>query len=149
MFSSTERDTKLSDVTAAVLEQLSVSCAECSSDTISQWSFACIPDSPTFVTYRARIEGSSQTDSGSLVALIQEWVDGGPGIIVTGVLLTADPECVVAVSSLNEGECSKEDPPPSSTSDNTAGIIGGVVAVVIILYPCSEVSSWKYFYQNN
>ena len=84
------------------------------------------------MTYRARIEGTFQTDSGSLVALIQEWVDGGPGIIVTGVLLTADPECVVAVSSLNEGECSKEDPPPSSTSDNTAGIIGGVVAILII-----------------
>ena len=75
------------------------------------------------MTYRARIEEISQTDSGSLVALIQEWVDGGPGIIVTGVLLTAaaDSECVVAVSSLNEGECSKEDPPPPSTSDNTAG----------------------------
>ena len=85
------------------------------------------------MTYRARIEGTFQTDSDSLVALIQEWVDGGPGIIVTGVLLTADSECVVAVSSLNEGECSKEDPPPPSTSDNTAGIIGGVVAVVIIL----------------
>ena len=39
-------------------------------------------------------------------------MDGGPGIIVTGVLLTANSECVVAVSSLNEGECSKEDPPP-------------------------------------
>ena len=43
-------------------------------------------------------------------------MDGGPGIIVTGVLLTANSECVVAVSSLNEGECSKEDPPPIITS---------------------------------
>ena len=89
------------------------------------------------MTYRARIKGTSQTDSGSLVALIQEWVDGGPGIIVTGVLLTADSECVVAVSSLNEGECSKEDPPPPSTSDNTAGIVVAIliiaIAVVIIV----------------
>ena len=31
---------------------------------------------------------------------------GGAGVIVTGVLMTVDSECSVAISSLSEGECS-------------------------------------------
>ena len=120
---------KLEIITSAVLEQLTIMCTECgiTSDIIDTPSFACFPESPTSVTYRARLLGTSETDSGSLISLIEEWVSGGAGIIMTGVLVTVDTKCPVAISSLGEGECQP------STNDNTAAIIGGVVAVILII----------------
>ena len=120
---------KLEIITSAVLEQLTMMCTECgiTSDIIDTPSFACFPESPTSVTYRARLEGTSETDSGSLISLIEEWVRGGAGIIMTGVLVTVDTKCSVAISSLGEGECQP------TTTDNTAAIIGGVVAVIFII----------------
>ena len=104
-----------------MLEELTGSCAECgiTSDIIDRQSFACYPESPTHVTYRARLEGTSETDSGSLISLIEDWVSGGASIIVTGVLMTVDSECSVAISSLSEGECSP-DPTQPPTTDPTS-----------------------------
>ena len=140
---------KLEHVTNAILEQLRVTCTECgiTSDIIDRESFTCSTESPTYVTYRARLEGTSETDSGSLIPLIEEWVSGEASIIVTGVLMRVDSECSVAISSLSEGECSSTQPPTpdripetqTPTMDNTnitthniAAIIG-VIAVVIVL----------------
>ena len=148
---STERNKKLNDITSAVLDKLATSCAKCgiSSDIIDKQSFACFPESPTHVTFRARLGGSSETDSGSLISLLESWVSGGATIIVTGVLMTVDPECSVAISSLSEGEFSmstRDTNTPTSTdstgtpssdsqssTDNTAAVIGGVVAVILII----------------
>ena len=144
----------MEDITSAVLKQLTASCTDCgiSSDIIDEQSFACFPESPTHVTFRARLGGSSETDSGSLISLLESWVSGGAAIIVTGVLMTVDAECSVAISSLSEGECSMTttQPPdtgtPSSTgstgtpssdsqssTDNTTAVIGGVVVAVILI----------------
>ena len=141
----TSTEQKLKDITNAVLEELTVSCTDCgiASDIIDKQSFVCFPESPTHVTYRARLEGTSETDSGSLISRIEKWTSDGSRIIVTGVLMTVDSECLVAISSLSEGECQ---PPPtiptpsssmittdstaSSSSSNTASIIAGVVVAV-------------------
>ena len=76
----------------------------------------------------------------------------GVGIIMTGVLVTVDSKCPVAISSLGEGEChlpttdpitgsEVTTPDPTSdpvtdstttTTDNTAAIVGGVVGVILI-----------------
>ena len=102
------------------------------------------------------------TNSGSLVSLIEAWVrGGGASVIVTGVPMTVDSQCSVAISSLSDPECSKpsltqtlpssmtpteetstedsgtEDPTLSSQNSsvangNTIAIIGGVVAIVLI-----------------
>ena len=115
----------LDSITSAVLEVLNNSCSDCgiTNDLIDKQSFSCFPESPTYVTYRARLEGTSETDSGSLISLIEEWVSGGASIIVTGVLMTVDSECSVAISSLSEGEC--------LTSDNTMIIITVAVAAIV------------------
>ena len=139
-------------ITSAILHQLTVSCTECgvTSAFIDTPSFACFSESPTSVTYRARLLGTSETDS--LISLIEEWVSGGAGIIMTGVLVTLDSECPVAISSLGEGECQPPTtnpitdrvttPDPTSdpvtdstpsTTDNTAAIIGGVVSIILII----------------
>ena len=105
---SVERDQKLEDVTSAVIEQLFDSCTDCSitSDIIDTQSFACYPESTTYVTYRARLEGTSETDSDSLTSLIEDWVRGGARIVVTRLLITLDTDCSVAISSFNEEGCS-------------------------------------------
>ena len=72
---------------------------------------SCFEESPSFVTYRTRLEGTSETDSNSLISLIEEWVrGGGTSVIVTGILMTVDPHCSVAISSLSEPECSPAPP---------------------------------------
>ena len=43
------------------------------------------------------IVGNSETDSGSLISLIEEWVSGGASIIMAGVLVTVDSGCSVAL----------------------------------------------------
>ena len=112
--SSTDR--KLSDITAAVVNQLQTSCGECAPEIemIDNHFFVCYPESPSHVTYRARLEGTSERESDSLISLIEDWVSGGPGVIVTGVLMTVDRHCSVAISFLSERECP---PPPANTTD--------------------------------
>ena len=135
-----------------MVKELTASCAECgiSSDIIDEQFFACFPESPTHVTFRARLGGSSETDSVSLISLLESWVSGGATIIVTGVLMTVDAECSVTISSLSEGECVPEtvtQPPDTtassettsdgstsqSSTSNTAAIIGGVVVAVVFI----------------
>ena len=135
--------------------ELGDTCSECaiSGDIIiDEQVFACYSESPSFVTYRARIKGTSVIDSGSLVSLIEEWARSGDAtIIVTRVLMVVDQDCSVAIPSLTvQEECA---PLPTSTnssttspstddsarqdssSDNSTGIIigGGASAVAIIL----------------
>ena len=149
-----ERPFKLEHITAAVVKQLQTSCGECVPEMIDNQFFVCYPESPSHVTYRARLKGTSERGSDSLISLIEDWVSGGPGVIVTGVLMTVDSHCSVAISSLSEEECSPHSHPtdsisitdPSTTvngptaakgSDDegtaTAIIGGGVVAIVIVL----------------
>ena len=117
------------------MDQLTASCSDCgiTSDIIDTQSFACYPESPTYVTYRARLEGTSESDSGSLISLIEDWVRGGASIIVNGVLMTVDSECSVAISSLNEGECDTTSSTSSQSSSDNVAIIGGTVAAVVIV----------------
>ena len=79
----------MEDITNAVLRVLTSSCADCgiTSDIIDMQSFRCFPDSPSHVTYRARLQGTSEIDSGLPISLIEDWVRGGADIVVTGLLM--------------------------------------------------------------
>ena len=127
----------LGDITSAVVKELTESCAKCgiSSDIIDRQSFACFPESPTHVTFRARLEGSSERSSSFFILLLESWVSGGATINVTGVLMTVDAECSVAISSLSEEKCSTVS--STSSTDNRAAIIGGAIiggAVLAVLF---------------
>ena len=124
---------KLENITNAVLEELTDSCSDCgiTNDIIDNQQFSCFPESPTYVTYRARLEGTSETDSGSLISLIEEWVSGGASIIVAGVLMTVDSECSVAISSLSEGECLTSDNTDMTITIAIAATIAGIVVMII------------------
>ena len=126
---------RLKDISNSVLEKLTATCTECriTNDIIDKQSVSCKSESLQHVTYSARLEGTSETDSGSLISLIEEWVSGGASIIMAGIQMTVDSECSVAISSLSEKECF----PTTSTmttNDNAASIVtGGVVAVVFMI----------------
>ena len=106
------------------------SCTDCgiTSDIIDSESFSCSPESLMHVTYRARLKGTSVISSTALVSVIEDWVSGGSSVIVTGVRMTLDSECPVAISSLDEPECQS---PANESSSNNVAIIGGIVAAVI------------------
>ena len=143
-----DRTEKLKDITSRVLEELTDSCIRCgiTNEIIDRQLLNCYPESPMYVTYRARLEGTSETDSGSLISLIEDWVNSGDHITVTGVLLTVDTDCPAAISSLKEEECKQPTPTASnatdSTTDSTASssnnttstaIIGGAVGISVII----------------
>ena len=132
----------MDDITNEVLEQLTASCADCdiTKVIIDKQSFSCFSESPSHVTYRARLEGTSETDSGSFISLIEEWVRGGADIVVTGLLIKVDSECLVEISSFSEGECSTTTDSttiPAGNSITHGGIIGGAVAVIILIVALS------------
>ena len=104
---STERDLKLGDITIEVVEKVVALCPDCGfTDTsIDKQSFSCYPNSPSFVTYRARLERTSLTDSDNFISLIEQWVSDGASVIVSGVLLKVDSKCLVEISDLSEDEC--------------------------------------------
>ena len=95
---SSSTDEKLSDITDAVMDTLTTSCPNCAiaSSRIDQQSFTCDSESPTYVTYRARLEGTSETDSGSLIPLIEAWARTGPNITAGGEKLTVSQETLVS-----------------------------------------------------
>ena len=139
---ASQTEQKLDDIRSAIVEQLEPLCPECSSDAIDRQSFSCYEESPSHVTYRARLEGTSERDSDSLISLIEDWVRGAPGVIVTGVLMTVDPHCSVAISFLSEPECSPATQPPLPTEapDNTPSIVAGVVVVIVIIVIATAIS---------
>ena len=62
--------------------------------------------SESVIIYRARLQGTSQTDSGSLISVIETWVTSGPSFIVTELLMTVDSQCTVVILSLSDhGDC--------------------------------------------
>ena len=129
------------------MENLAASCAHCdiTNDIIDKQSFSCYSESPSFVMYRARLEGTSEIDSGSLISLIEEWVRrGGASVIVTGVLLKVDPNCPVSVTDTSEEQCMPPAPFPGTVSDADGSapsnvIVGVVVAVVALTITVSVI----------
>ena len=123
------------------MERLSALCPDCgvSEADIDKQSFSCYPESPSYVTYRARLEGTYETESGHLISLIEQWIGDGAGIIVNEVLMKVDPKCSVVISGLSEEECIPI-PSPSMEVNNEPAVSGqalpttiGVIVVVVVL----------------
>ena len=130
-----ETEQKLEDITSAVVEELNELC-QCgvSSDNIDEAFFRCFEPSSLYVTYRARLSGTPDSDSHTLVSYLEDWVSGGPTIPVQSILMTIDSNCLVVIDGFGEGECDKTPTSQSSTStDNTAATIIGFTIVVAVL----------------
>ena len=103
-------------------------------DIIDMQSLDC--GSESVIIYRARLEGTSRTDSGSIINLIEDWVTSGPRVLVTGTLIKVDSQCPVLITSLTDVEiCLTIDPSTQSPDDSSSmslELIIGIVAAVII-----------------
>ena len=127
---------KLADITSAVQEVLSDSCqCQITADSIDEESFACSEDSSNYVTYQARLSGTSEQDSASLISLIEDWVATGPTIRVRGVLMRVGEECSATISGLSEGVCSTSSGAQTGAyiCASTGSIVGGGAAVAATL----------------
>ena len=112
------------------------SCAECDKDIIHQPFFVCYSiDSPTYVTYRATLKGTSEMESDSLLSLLMVWVSKQQSIVVSGILMTVDSECMLAIHSLSERECVMPSPTPlvpSTTNTTTTPALSAFTHIVVI-----------------
>ena len=109
---------KLTDITSAVLKELRDLCqCQISNGIVDEESFACFDDSANYVTYRARLSGTSAVNGASLLSLIENWAISGAAISMRGVLMRVDTQCPVAISGFNEEECAV---PTVGTTNTTA-----------------------------
>ena len=117
----------MEEISFAVIEQLNISfCAQCGRDVLHNEFLVCYPESPSFVTYRARLEGTSDTDSDSLISLIEKWVvRGGVVLNSTGGLVQVDSDCSVVISSFSEPECSLTNDRANNRGTYSGGFSGG------------------------
>ena len=104
---SNDHSLKVTHITREVVDIVTALCPDCgfTDASIDKQCFLCYPDSPSFVTYRARLEGTSHTDSDYFISLIEQWVSDGASVNVTEVLLKVDSKCSVEISNLSEDEC--------------------------------------------
>ena len=130
----------ISDTVLAVLTDSCIDCA-ITSDIIDRPSFTCYPESPSHVTYRARLGGTSEVEVGVFISLIEKWVRDGVSINVTGVQMMVATNCSVAISSLSEAECFPDTHTTTSDcnscSDTTSATAGGVVVAVLFIIAAS------------
>ena len=114
------------------------------SSNILEERFVCFtPQSPHHVTYRARINRTSQATTEQLVTFIQQWVMTSRSILIQGVQLNIDRTCDFMISTFDEVECSEDTPTTESDvattimammNDNTVAIaLGSTAAAVLII----------------
>ena len=110
-------------------------CKLSSSDSISSGEFLCYKDSPHFVTYRARIEGTDAVSVVQLITYLEKWVSANVVLIVMGQLLIAQSYCPVQIGGVNESQCilSTEMLSTFTTSTNSFHYLIAVILVVMVV----------------
>ena len=126
---------KQEDIRDAVLNELSNSCqCQITADNIDQEQLPCFVESSNYVTYQARLGGTPEQDSGSLVSLIDSWVSSGPTILVQGMFMKLGEDCTTTVSDLSSGVCSAEaQTNTASTTSDVALTVGIAIAAAIVV----------------
>ena len=100
--------------------------------------------SPQYVTYRAKIQGTTNVAALELISYIEQWVTSGAILNVRAQFLNLQPFCTVPIISADEDECeipsqSTSELPTISTSTNgssgynTTTVIAIIIAVVCIV----------------
>ena len=93
------------------------------------------------VTFRALIIGTAQATSSELIEYIEQWIAGGPRILVQTVRLTVDDTChPVEIYTFNDPECGTESPTQAAQPDNTGAIVAGVVVATVLIIAIISVT---------
>ena len=135
---STNEGERLKTISDTILEVVLAEECNC---TIDEAHFVCATGSPTHVTYRARLVGTSEIDSEHLMSLIQEWARNGTNLSVDNEVVEVEEDCRVAISSPSQEMCTEMNRNKSidsitETSDSAhndiIGIIGGSMAALLV-----------------
>ena len=140
-FDDTEE--KLADITSSIVTAVNARC-QCSltANLISTGHFLCTTD-PQVVLYRAQLSG--RPDCAQVLSYTEQWVSGGPSILVQSNSIAVKAICPIEVESLTvQADC--VEPTTITTSATTAGAlnnnggfgaiaggIGGVMVVAVVL----------------
>ena len=120
---------KAEDIVNGVLLELMRRCqCDLTTDTtITDGGFRCFPESPQYITYRARIHGTMQVSASELITHLELWLVSGAIIPVMAQLLIIEPTCPVAISSMIEAECA------SGNGDTSSGFTSLFTAVTVVI----------------
>ena len=134
---------KASEIANNVINKLQQLCqCNLAANIINIGGFICFTQSPQYVTYRAKIQGTTNVAALELISYIEQWVTSGVKVNVKAQFLNLQPFCTVPIISTNEDECeipsqSTSELPTISTSTSistkTIAIIIAVVCIVIIV----------------
>lgn len=100
--------------------------------------FKCFQDSPDEVTFRAQLSGTPRATTLELLNLLVQYVSLSPFILVQGMLLRVDKNCMVPISLLNEPECNTQ-----GGDDGLffiIGVVAGIVGMIICVLCCFSCS---------
>jgi len=122
------------DIDEELLNRWMANC-ECDilDDFISNGTLLCFPSSPSFITYRAFVQGNMAVPTMTLVSYIEEWLKAGAEIHVNGQLFPVQFGCPIVISSVNEIECDPYNKTIVETSKNRLFIIYISVSIACLL----------------
>ena len=103
------------------------------SEYIAEGRLVCNPKQPGEGTLQGRITGKNSTD---LLMALQAWVLDNPTVVVQGVQLKVDPECLVDLRNLGDTECIPHSigvVGPNIPFPAVGGGIGGLLVVVVLV----------------
>ena len=137
-FQFDDTEEKLADITSSIITAVNARC-QCSLTAIhiSTGHFLCTTD-PQVVLYRAQLFG--RPDCAQVLSYTEQWVSGGPSILVQSNSIAVEATCPIEVESLTaQADCVR----PTTGALNggggfgligaVAGGIGGVILVGIIV----------------
>ena len=116
---------KYDDIISAVEEMC---LCEIGHSNVDEESFtACTEKMPEYVTFRARLSGTSDYDSEYLASFLVKWVSTSPSIFVNGLELNVANDKIncTTILSDNEGDCLNDI--ESSSGDN----VGKIIAIAV------------------
>ena len=106
---------KASEIANNVINELQqLSQCNLAANVINNGGFICFMQSPQYVTYRAKIQGTTNVAALELISYIEQWVTSGAILNVRAQFLNLQPFCTVPIISADEDEC---EIPSQSTSE--------------------------------
>ena len=147
---------KHENIASVIVDDLNEDCmCGIESSDVDERSFvACDEQLDEYVTFRARLSGTSDKSSKYLITLLEEWVSTGPVIIVEGVLVkveNSELSCSTVLTDFKEKSCLKDYEPSTETPDSS-GItqvtaVGASIATIVgtlltFLTICSSCICW-------
>ena len=128
---------KLSDMIEHVTLQLNELCnCDITSEYIAEGRLVCNAEEPGEVILQGRIISITGKNSTDLLLALQTWVRDNPMVVVQGVQLKVDPECLVDLHNLGDTECIPHSVGvvgPSVPFPAVGGGIGGLLVIVVLV----------------